>query len=194
VLTLLSVGFAQGIQGMSTLRKTSLAASIPAHYDRVTHANEIKGHTKHLTSGGVEQCRVMDNPQKRANRRGFVPMIYIEIQDEVLAWAEDHPRSTPKALRLWRTLLRNYEGKTGRIKLRREKIAELIGTHPNHVSAMLSELVDKGILERRMDGTRAEWFFTLKARYTREQRDLFEQDGVGVAAPVVAAREMADAA
>jgi hypothetical protein len=69
-----------------------------------------------------------------------------------------HSARPQMAARLWAKLFLHLRLDTGEIVASREELAAEVGTHPNHVSAVMGELVRLRAVIREQEGRRVRWF------------------------------------
>jgi len=77
---------------------------------------------------------------------------------EVVRWIDAHAKRPRLSQLLWAELFCNFHPMTGEVLLNRTQMAAAIGTHPQQVSAALSELLHFGALIRRQEGRDVRWF------------------------------------
>jgi hypothetical protein len=69
-----------------------------------------------------------------------------------------HSARPQMAARLWAELFLHLRLDTGELVVTREELAAAVSTHPNNVSAIMSELVRMRALIRRQEGRNVRWF------------------------------------
>jgi hypothetical protein len=69
----------------------------------------------------------------------------------VVNWLLEHADRHRPALALWALLFEHLDRHTGMILLTRDEIAEQVGTHPDIVSAIMSDLESIGAIVRRRE-------------------------------------------
>jgi hypothetical protein len=76
----------------------------------------------------------------------------------VVAQLTAHSTRPKMAARLWAQLFVHLRLDTGEIMASREELAEGVGAHPDHVSAVMGELMQIRAVSREQDGRRVRWF------------------------------------
>jgi hypothetical protein len=69
----------------------------------------------------------------------------------VIDWLLEHAERRREAIALWALLFEHLDRHTGMILLTRDEIAEQVGTHPDIVSAIMSDLEGIGAIVRRRE-------------------------------------------
>jgi Crp-like helix-turn-helix domain len=69
----------------------------------------------------------------------------------VVNWLLEHAERRREALALWALLFEHLDRHTGMILLTRDELAEQVGTHPNTISAIMSDLEGIGAVSRRRE-------------------------------------------
>lgn len=76
----------------------------------------------------------------------------------VVRWLRQNSRRSGVAIELWAVLFEKMRMDTGEIIASRADLAAEVGCHPNHISAVLSEMVECGAISRRQDGREVHWY------------------------------------
>jgi hypothetical protein len=69
----------------------------------------------------------------------------------VIDWLLEHAERRREAIALWALLFEHLDRHTGMILLTRDELAEQVGTHPNTISAIMSDLEGIGAIVRRRE-------------------------------------------
>jgi hypothetical protein len=69
----------------------------------------------------------------------------------VLHWLLEHAERPREAVALWALLFEHLDHPTGMVLLTRDEIAEQVGTHPDTVSRIMSDLERVGAISRRRE-------------------------------------------
>lgn len=110
-----------------------------------------------LPEGAVGQIIATIDRQTAAENGWTFVMLSPAQHSAVVDHLAAHSSRKLVALRLWALLFNHLRRDTGEIMLRREEMAEKLGTTPNNVSAVMSELKDLGAVSRtreKIDGVR----------------------------------------
>ena len=76
----------------------------------------------------------------------------------VCRWIATEAKRPIQSSLLWSTLFTAMRMDTGEICLSRDELAEMVGTHPRHISTMMTELEKIGAITRRKAGRTVRYF------------------------------------
>lgn len=76
----------------------------------------------------------------------------------VVRWLRQNSRRPGVATELWAVLFEKMRMDTGEIVATRADLAAEVGCHPNHVSAVLAEMVECGAISRHQEGRTVQFF------------------------------------
>ena len=126
--------------------------------DQATHLRQFVLSLEPEAPGAARQLLAVIDRHTAASQGWTFIMLSPAQNRAVVRWLRQNSARPGVASELWAVLFEKMQMDTGEIIATRQELAGEVGCHPNHVSAVLAEMVEAGALIRRQEGREVRWF------------------------------------